>query len=89
MKMAVVIYPQDSVERESAANLALNAVGNWAETDTEVRFVLESDDKDLIDGTIAKVEEFECHNIRFCPKSDSDRKTAIDFAKKVLGGILK
>lgn len=68
MKLAVIIYPRDDVEREEAANLAHQMAGNWVETETEVKFTLETDDQHLLYELIAQAEQFNAHTINYSSK---------------------
>lgn len=68
MKLTVIIYPRDDVEREEAANLAHQMVGNWAETDTEVKFTLETKDQHLLYELIARAEQFNARTINYSSK---------------------
>ena len=65
MKLTVIIYPRDDVEREEAANLAHQMVGNWTETGTEVKFTLETEDQHLLYGLIAQAERFNARTINY------------------------
>lgn len=68
MKLTVIIYPRDDVEREEAANLAHQLVGNWTETDTEVKFTLETEDQHLLYELIAQAEQFNARTINYSSK---------------------
>lgn len=65
MKLAITIYPRDNVEREIAADFAHEVAGSWIETDTEVKFVLESNDWHTINSVVERAEEFRSHNIAY------------------------
>ena len=65
MKLAVVIYPRDSMEREIAADFAHEVAGNWVETETEVKFALESNDWHTINSIVKRAEEFRNHSIAY------------------------
>lgn len=68
MKLTVIIYPRDDVEREEAANFAHQMVGNWTETNTEVKFTLETEDQHLLYGLIARAEQFNARTINYSSK---------------------
>lgn len=65
MKLTVVIYPRDSVEREIAADFAHEVAGSWTETETEVKFALESNDWHTINNVVKRAEEFRNHSIAY------------------------
>lgn len=68
MKLTVTIYPRDDVEREMAANFAHEVVGNWTETDTEVKFTLETDNRHVINDAAARAEYFNSRTINYSSK---------------------
>lgn len=68
MKLTVIIHPRDDVEREEAANFAHQMVGNWTETDTEVKFTLETEDQHLLYELIARAEQFNVRTINYSSK---------------------
>lgn len=68
MKLTVIIYPRDDVEREAAADFAHQMVGNWTETDTEVKFTLETEDQHLLYELIAQAERFNARTINYSSK---------------------
>lgn len=58
MKLTVIIYPKNDIERVDAALMANEIAGTWIETSTEVKFTLETESKEEMLNAISKVEHY-------------------------------